>query len=125
MSAKRPTSALGRPLILAVNPPPLGTAELRMMTDALVDVAPGWTVDLLGICVEEATLVVLPEGGDDRLGPSFILSRESFSYRVDQVHWDMLAEIGQFTVFSDAVAAIRQCVRVAVPLAIPPSVMRH
>lgn len=125
MSVKRPTSDLGRPAIIAVNSSPLGTVELRAMTDALADIAPGWTVDLLGICVEEATLVVLPEGGDDRLGPSFILSREAFGYRVDQVHWDLLTEIGHFTVFSEAAATIRQCVRLSIPMTVPPSVMCH
>ena len=42
------------------------------------EIAPDWAVELEGICDEEATLVVLPEGGDDAIGPSFVISRETY-----------------------------------------------
>ena len=40
-----------------------------------------------GICANEATLVVTPEDGDDETGPSFVISRETYGLRLDQVHW--------------------------------------
>ena len=54
----------------------------------MAEIAPDWSVELQGICAEEATLVLMPDGGDDANGPSFVISQETFGFRMDQVHWD-------------------------------------
>jgi hypothetical protein len=85
---------------------PLGNADLALVQDAMTEIAPEWSVELHGICVDEATLVLLPEGGDDAMGPSFMISRETYGFRLDQVHWDVLTEYGVFASLPDVVAAI-------------------
>jgi hypothetical protein len=107
MSAKRPFIAPDNSTVTSVQPPALGVADLQTMMEALFDVAPTWTAELHGICLNEASLIIMPEGAEDLLGPSFILSRENFGYRVDQVHWDAMTEVGAFSNFGDAVSAIR------------------
>jgi hypothetical protein len=91
---------------LAAPTRPLGLADLRFVEESLGDVAPGWSVDLHGTCADEASLVLLPEGGDDAMGPSFIISRDDLGFRVDQLHWDVMQEIGMYSELGDAVAAV-------------------
>lgn len=92
--------------IAIVHAQPLGRPELRFVRDALADFAPEWSAELGGICADEATLVVVPEGGDDLAGPSFIVSRENFGYRLDQVHWDRMCSLGLFSNLADVMAAL-------------------
>lgn len=125
MSGKRSALTSSQRPVVSVEPAALGTAELRALTDALADVAPMWTVELQGICVEEASLIVLPDGGDDMIGPSYALSRETFGYRVDQVHWDRMTEVGQYADFADAVQAIRHRVSLCVPAMVPAHATLH
>jgi hypothetical protein len=107
MPFKRSTLRAADLPVVVVETPPLGQAEQRFVMDALWDVAQDWTVDLHGFCTDEATLIMVPEDGDDEFGPSFVVSREAFGYRVDQVHWDEAQEIGLFSALSDATTAIR------------------
>ena len=44
----------------------------------------------------------------DATGPSFVISRESYGYRLDQVHWDTIRDIGLFSSLADAMSAVRQ-----------------
>ncbi|HYZ21773.1 MAG TPA: hypothetical protein VE690_06405 [Rhodopila sp.] len=125
MSAKRPFTAPDHSTVASVQPPALGVTDLRAMAEALFDVAPTWTTELQGICLDEASLIITPDGAEDLLGPSFILSRDSFGYRVDQVHWDAMTEVGAFTSFSDAVSAIRHQVSQWAPGRVPVNVTRH
>jgi hypothetical protein len=89
-----------------VNLQPLGIADLALVQRALGEIAPDWSVELQGICADEATLVLLPEGGDDVAGPSFMISRDAAGYLVDQVHWDVVTEVGSFTSLKDVIEAI-------------------
>jgi hypothetical protein len=125
MSIKRSGSTPSLRTLVATHPAALGLTELHIVNEALAETAPSWTADLQGICVEEATLVILPEGGDDMMGPSFALSRDSTGYRVHQVHWDLLTEVGRFAVFADAVAAICHHISFSVPLMAPALATRH
>jgi hypothetical protein len=85
---------------------PLGAADLALVQNAIDEIAPEWSVELHGICVEEATLVLLPEDGDDAMGPGFMISRETYGFRLDQVHWDVLTECGVFASLDDVVTAL-------------------
>jgi hypothetical protein len=94
---------------------PLGLTDLRFVRDAIESFAPDWTAELAGICVDEATVVVVPESGDDASGPSFVISRDSFSYRLDRIHWDLMNEVGSFASLGDVMTAVRICVRKGEP----------
>src|SRR4051812_26731868 len=87
---------------------PIGLSELRFVRDVVAEFAPDWTAELDGICTDEATIVVVPENGDDEAGPSFVISRESYGYRLDQVHWDTIRDVGLFAALADVMIAVRQ-----------------
>ncbi len=107
MSVKRSGLAAAQGAIVVAQTKALGLPELRYVQNAMADVAPDWSAELAGICSEEATLVLLPENGDDATGPSFVISRESFGYRLDQVHWDMMHEIGVYPSLLDVMTVIQ------------------
>ena len=104
---------------------PLGAADLALVQNAMDEIAPEWSVELHGICVDEATLVLLPEGGDDAMGPSFLISRETYGFRLDQVHWDVLTEYGVFASLDDVVTALGVRLAYFPGVTIPASVTLH
>jgi len=87
-------------------PRPLGQADWLAAQSMLAEIAPDWSVELVGICTDEASLVILPEGGDDACGASFAISREAYGLRLDKVHWDEMTEVGVFASLADALDAI-------------------
>jgi len=125
MSIKRPGAQLSPDLAFAVQIRPIGEADLAFVQIAMAEIAPDWSVELHGICAGEATLVLLPEGGDDTMGPSFLVSRESYGFRLDQVHWDVMTEFGVFGSLSDVVAVLAARLAVFPDLAVPASVTLH
>ena len=106
MTVKRTSTGTTRS-VTVVSVEPIGLGELRYLRDALAEFAPDWCAELDGICADEATLVVVPDSGDDMTGPSFVVSRESYGYRLDLVHWDNMQGIGLFPSLVDIMAAIR------------------
>ncbi|MDR3531930.1 MAG: hypothetical protein P4L90_15450 [Rhodopila sp.] len=125
MSIKRPGDQISQNGAFAVRARPLGYTELAMMQQAIAEVAPDWSVELQGICADEATLVLLPEDGDDATGPSFVISRETYGFRLDQVHWDTLTEVGVFASLNDVLGALRIRLAFCSGRAAPPSVTLH
>jgi len=107
MSSKPSDSVLSQSISI-IHAPPLGLADLRFVRDALGDMAPDWCAELEGICADVATIVIVPEDGDDASGPSFVISREGFSYRLDQVRWDQVRDIGVFATLPDLMTAVQQ-----------------
>ena len=81
--------------------------DLNFVEDALANVAPDWSVDLDGTYIGGTTLVLLPEGGDDANGPSFVISRENFGFKLDQLHWDEMHELGTYPALADVVTAVQ------------------
>lgn len=106
MSIKRPGYHTSAHASFTVPLRPLGGTDLALVQGAMTEIAPEWSVELHGICEDEATLVLLPEGGDDAMGPSFMISRETYGFRLDQVHWDVVTEFGVFASLNDVVAAL-------------------
>jgi hypothetical protein len=104
---------------------PLGDGDLALVRCAMADIAPEWSVELHGICEDEATLVLLPEGGDDAMGPSFMISRETYGFRLDQVHWDVVTEFGVFASMNDVVAALGARLAFFPDMATPASATVH
>jgi hypothetical protein len=85
---------------------PLGDTDLALVQRAMAEVAPDWAVALESTRVDETTLVLVPDDGDDQSGPSFVISREAYGLRVDQVHWDEVTEIGAFASLTDVVEVL-------------------
>ena len=125
MSAKRSGDFRRQPIVIASTVGPLGDAELSLAVVALADIAPQWSVELQGICSEQTTLVLLPEDGDDENGPSFVVSREAYGFRLDQIHWDAFSEVGVFTSFNDVLVALRVRLGFCSSLSVPASVTIH
>lgn len=107
MSIRRPNDLIRLHSTIAVRPQPLCEADMATIRRAIASIAPDWSVELEGVCAGEATLVVLPADGDDSIGPSFIVSREAGGFRVDQIHWDSLTEVGMFSSLADVAETLR------------------
>ena len=125
MSIKRLSQLSSQDSTFSVPIRPLGNADLALVQGAMAEFAPEWSVELHGICADEATLVLLPEGGDDAMGPSFLVSRETYGFRLDQVHWDVLTEFGVFASLDDVVTALGARLAFFPGMAIPASVTLH
>ncbi|MEA2740850.1 MAG: hypothetical protein QOH05_4157 [Acetobacteraceae bacterium] len=125
MSGKRVGSQAGRDRAFAVPVRPIGDSEFSLVRHAMADVAPEWSVQLLGFCANETTLVVTPEDGDDETGPSFVISRETYGLRLDQVHWDVMTELGVFATLNDILDALRVRLAFCPGLEVPASVRLH
>jgi hypothetical protein len=108
-----------------LRPLPLCDRDLRIVQTMLSEVAPEWSVELHGICSDEATLVVLPEDGEDALGPSFAITRESYGLRLDQIHWDELTELGVYPSLNDVIDVMGRILSDRVDFALPASVTIH
>ena len=107
MSHKRLSDQTSQESAVALKAPPLGSADLALLQDLIDEIAPAWTVELHGIRAEEASLILLPHGGDDLIGPSFLVTRESDGFRLDQVRWDEMTETGFYPSLIDVLEAIR------------------
>ena len=125
MSTKRPGFQTSTDLAFTVVVAPLAEADLMSMQFAMAEIAPEWSVELHGICATEATLVLLPDAADDANGPSFVISRETYGFRLDQVHWDRMTEVGVFTSLTDIVSALRPRVAFCTAMAAPAGVTLH
>nr|WP_294512533.1 hypothetical protein [uncultured Rhodopila sp.] len=109
MAYKRSSDQTSRKSAMAPNaPPPLGAAEAAIFRSVVSIVAPDWVVELHGICTDEASLIVVPESGEDLTGPSFSVSRESYGFKLDRVRWDVMTEIGLYSSLTDVLVAIRR-----------------
>ncbi len=69
---------------LALTPAAFSGRDLQIVEAMLADIAPQWSVELHGISAEDLSLIILPEDGDDALGPSLMISREDYGLRLDQ-----------------------------------------
>jgi hypothetical protein len=105
--------------------PPLGDSELALVQRAMAEIAPDWAVALESICVDETTLVLVPDDGDDRSGPSFVISREAYGLRVDQVHWDEVTEVGVFASLTDVLQVLRPRLAFCIDSTVPASATIH
>jgi hypothetical protein len=89
-------------------PQPLGSLELSLFRSVIGVIAPDWTVELHGFCAGEASLIVCPDNGEDLTGPSFAVTRDSYGFKLDRVHWDAMTEVGLYATLPDVLAAIRR-----------------
>lgn len=125
MSIKRPGYQTSEELAFTAPVRPIGDAEFDFVQRAMAEIAPEWTVEMGGICADEATLVLLPEGGDDAMGPSFMISRETYGFSLDQLHWDVMTELGVFASLNDVVTTLGVRLASFPGTMVPPSVTLH
>jgi hypothetical protein len=85
----------------------LSWEDLDVVLAMLAQAAPGWSAELTSSSPGESTIVVLPEGADDRLGPTFVLYRSGARVHLDQVRWDEYRELGGFDCLDQALTALR------------------
>ena len=103
---KRAALANGTPIPVTLAAQPISARELKVVALMLADIAPDWSVELHGISFEDSSLIVLPEDGEDENGPSFAISRDDYSLRLDQIHWDELTELGSFATLGELLDAM-------------------
>lgn len=124
-SVKRFTQTATAGTSAGLRPIPLCDRDLRIVQTMLLEIAPEWSVELHGICSDEATLVVLPEDGEDALGPSFAITRETYGLRLDQIHWDELTELGVYPSLNSVIDIMARILSDRTDFALPPSVTVH
>jgi hypothetical protein len=107
MSNKRPITQTSQKTAIGLKAPRIGAADLEVFQSVVDDIAPDWTVELAGICADEASLIVVPDAGDDETGPSFAVTPETYGFRLDRVRWDAMTEIGVFLSLHDVLTAVR------------------
>ena len=127
MTTKRTSSRTIQTVAFPVNAPvrPIGDMERGLVQAAMSEIASEWSVELESNNPDDAILVLLPDGADDATGPSFVISRDSFGLRLDQVHWDRLTEIGIFDSLADVLATLRPRLAFCSNHAVSASVTRH
>jgi hypothetical protein len=125
MSTKRSGQPISQKAALALPVPALGVSDLIVMQIALLEAASDWSVELQGVCADDATLVVLPDGGDDAMGPSFQISRAAHGLQVDQVHWDVVTEVGVYPSLAEVIEALRPRLDFCSGLGAPASATLH
>lgn len=122
MSIKRPGTLTSPDLAFTYRVRPICGGDLALIRSALAEFAPDWSVELQGFCADEAIIVVVPEDGDDVTGPSFMISRETYGFRVDQVHWDVVTEVGVLASMNAVIDAVRlqlpRCAGLEAPVAV-------
>jgi hypothetical protein len=94
----------GRP---GAGPTHLTSGDLNVVRATLREIAPGWSAELNQAGPDEATIVVMPEGANDLIGPAFVLHRLPGRVQLDQFRWDEYRKLGGFHCLDDALAAMR------------------
>jgi hypothetical protein len=104
---------------------PIGYNELSVVADAIADVAPDWTVELSCTFPGDANIVIMPEGADDLIGPTFLVYQDRNSFHVDQFQWDILGAVGDYSCLRDAVLAVVACLEHLTATSSINSTLRH
>jgi hypothetical protein len=81
--------------------------DLDLVVTLLAEVAPDWSAELNQASPDESTIVVLPKGANDLIGPAFVLHRIHGRVHLDQFRWDEYRKLGGFRCLADALAALR------------------
>jgi hypothetical protein len=82
--------------------------DLDAVTDVLAEVAPAWSAELNRASADESTIVVMPEGANDLIGPAFVLHRYNGRVHLDQFRWDEYRKLGGFRSLEEALAVLRR-----------------
>jgi hypothetical protein len=88
-------------------PVPLTWDDLDLVQAAVARIAPTWSAELNCASAGESTIVVLPPGANDLIGPAFVLHRSKGHVQLDQFRWDEYRKLGGFHSLDEALAALR------------------
>jgi hypothetical protein len=124
-ASKRAVLASGAPIPVALAAQPISARDLKVVALMIADIAPDWSVELHGISLEDSSLIVLPEDGEDENGPSFAISRDGYSLRLDQIHWDELTELGCFATMGELLDAMARALSAFTDFHRPRSITLH
>lgn len=103
----------------------LGERELALLSAAVVDVAPDWSVDLCGTDTHDRSLVVMPEGADDMIGPTFMIHAVNGAIRLDQLRFDEVMILAERAHLSEIVHILRGRLASLSLMAVSASTLRH
>jgi hypothetical protein len=81
--------------------------DLEVVLATLAEIAPGWSAELNQASLDESTIVVIPAGANDLIGPAFVLHRSQGRVQLDQFRWDEYRKLGGFHSLDDALSAMR------------------
>jgi hypothetical protein len=81
--------------------------DLDVVVAMLAEVAPDWSAELNQAGPDESTIVVLPKGASDLIGPAFVLHRIRGRVHLDQFRWDEYRKLGGFRCLDDALVPLR------------------
>jgi hypothetical protein len=81
--------------------------DLNVVMTMLAEIAPRWSAELNRGGPDEATIVVMPEGANDLIGPAFVLHRSRGGVQLDQFRWDEYRKLGGFRGLDDALKVLR------------------
>lgn len=85
----------------------VGALDRALVTEMVDDTAPAWSVELAGDCAADSSLVVMPPGADDRLGPTFIIRHVGKSVHIDALQWDECHHIATVPTIRHAADSLR------------------
>ncbi|MSO99898.1 MAG: hypothetical protein EXR07_02425 [Acetobacteraceae bacterium] len=81
--------------------------DLNRVRVAVAEIAPRWSAELNQASLDDSTIVVLPEGANDLLGPAFVLHRTGGRVHLDQFRWDEYRKLGGFGSLDEALSVMR------------------
>jgi hypothetical protein len=81
--------------------------DLDVVLGLLAEIAPRWSAELNQAAFDESTIVIMPEGANDVIGPAFVLHRFDGRVHLDQFRWDEYRKLGGFRSLDEALAALR------------------
>ena len=93
--------------------------DLDVVQRLLTELAPGWSAQLNQASPDESTIVVIPEGANDLIGPAFVLHRSGGRVHLDQFRWDEYRKLGGFRSLDDALPALRARISLLVSRSAP------
>ena len=81
--------------------------DLDVVVALLAEIAPEWSAELNQAGPDESTIVVLPKGANDLIGPAFVLHRIRGRVHLDQFRWDEYRKLGGVRCLADALAVLQ------------------
>jgi hypothetical protein len=81
--------------------------EFDTVVALLAEIAPGWSAELNQPGPGDSSIVVMPEGANDLVGPCFVLHRIGDRVQLDQFRWDEYRKLGAFRSLDEALSVMR------------------
>jgi hypothetical protein len=103
----------------------VGQRELELVADAVLDIAPDWSVELCGVDGPDRCLAVMPEDADDMAGPTFIIQSTRDGVRLDQMRFDAIQLIAERATLAEIVPILRGRLACLSLIAAPAHDLKH